>query len=319
MSLKTIPSASPFMEDILSWYRRLGRWYRRHREPIIAWTFLTPMVIYFLVFTFYPLYFLVKQSFYSWNIVSPPQYAGLKNIIKIFSSYQDWFYLKVIGRTVLYAVAILSLNIVGGFFVALVLNQDLKGKGFFRTLWYLPSVFSGAVIAFLLKVYLAGSSQGVLNMILFNFGFQPVDWIYNTFWMPLITVLFSVWQGIGFTVIFFLAGLQSIDENLYDAAKIDGANSRQLLWYITIPQLTPVLLFISVTGIVGSMQMWEVPKIMTAGGPNNMTYTLVYSIQNDAFGNLEVGMGTAQSLVLFILLLAFIGWQLNRYRKQYSV
>ena len=128
-----------------------------------------------------------------------------------------------------------------------------------------------------------------------------------------------VWQGIGFTVIFFLAGLQGIDENLYDAAKIDGAGERQLLRYITIPQMVQVLLFISVTGMIGSMQMWEVPKIITAGGPDNLTYTLVYSIQNDAFGNLEFGMGTAQSLVLFVLLLFFIGWQLSQYRKQHSI
>lgn len=137
--------------------------------------------------------------------------------------------------------------------------------------------------------------------------------------MPIIGVLFVVWQGIGFYVIFFLAGLQGIDENLYDAARIDGANNRQLLRFITIPQMVPVLLFISVTGMIGSMQMWEVPKIITAGGPDNLTYTLVYSIQNDAFGNLEFGMGTAQSLVLFALLLVFIGWQLNQYRKQYNV
>lgn len=132
-------------------------------------------------------------------------------------------------------------------------------------------------------------------------------------------VLFAVWQGIGFTVIFFLAGLQGIDENLYDAAKIDGANGRQLLWYITIPQMLPVLLFISVTGMIGSMQMWEVPKIITAGGPDNLTYTLIYSIHNDSFGALEMGLGTAQSFVLFIVLLVFIGWQLNEYRKQYGV
>lgn len=120
-------------------------------------------------------------------------------------------------------------------------------------------------------------------------------------------------------MLFFLAGLQGIDENLYDAAKIDGAHELQLLRYITIPQMAPVLLFISVTGLINSMQMWEVPRLITAGGPNQITYTLVYSIQNDAFGNLEFGLGTAQSLVLFVLLLVFIGWQLNEYRKQYNV
>lgn len=318
MSVKTIQSKSAAAEPA-SRSQRLRRWYRRNRDAVIAWSFLTPMTIYFVVMTFVPLAYLFWISFTRWNIISPPEFIGVGNFRRIFSDYQNWFYLKVIGRTFLYAVAILVLNIVGGFFVALVLNQDLRGKGLFRTMWYLPSVFSGAVIALLLRIYLAGSTQGVLNMLLFKFGIAPIDWIRSPFWMPIITVLFSAWQGIGFTVIFFLAGLQAIDENLYDAARIDGAHDFQLLRYITIPQMTPVLLFISVTGLIGSAQMWEVPKIITAGGPDNMTYTLVYSIHNDAFGALEMGMGTAQSLVLFIMLLVFIGWQLNRYRKQYNV
>ena len=319
MSQKIITGATPVIPAKMPWYLRLRRWYRRHRDTVVAWTFLGPMIVYFVVMTFVPLAFLVGISFTEWNIISPPKWVGLQNIFKVFSSNEDWFYLKVIGRTILYAIAILILNIGGGFFIALVLNQNIKGKGIYRTMWYLPAVFSGAVVALLLRIYLAGSAQGILNMVIGKFGIEPVIWIQSTFWMPIIGVLFVVWQSIGFTVIFFLAGLQGIDENLYDAAKIDGANDGQLLRYITIPQMVPVLLFISVTGMIGSMQMWEVPKIITAGGPNNLTYTLVYSIQNDAFGNLEFGLGTAQSLVLFVLLLVFIGWQLNQYRKQYQV
>ena len=319
MGLETIPRAVPLQEAQLTWLERLARWYRRRRETIIAWSFLTPMLIYFIFMTYVPLLFLFGISFTEWNIITPPRWVGLQNLKIIFSDYKNYFYLKVIGRTILYAAAILSLNIVGGFFVALVMNQNLRGKGLFRTMWYLPAVFSGAVVALLLRIYLAPSTQGVLNMVLFKFGIQPIDWYRSTTWIPIITVLFSVWQGIGFTVIFFLAGLQGIDENLYDAAKIDGANDLQVVRYITIPQMVPVLLFISVTGMIGSMQMWEVPKIITAGGPNNMTYTLIYSIHNDSFGALEMGLGTAQSLVLFVMLLIFIGWQLNQYRKQYGV
>ena len=319
MSVKIAARASTATDLGLSTSARLARWYRHHHDAILAWTFLTPMVIYFVIMTFVPLAFLFGISFTEWNIISPPKWVGLANIQKILSGFDNYFYPKVIGRTILYAIAILSLNIVGGFFVALLLNQNLKGKGIFRTMWYLPSVFSGAVVALLLRIYLAGSTTGVVNMILSKFGIQPVDWITNTTWMPIIGVLFVVWQGIGGPVLFFLAGLQGIDENLYDAARIDGADDPQLLRYITIPQMVPVLLFISVTGMIGSMQMWEVPKIITAGGPNFMTYTLVYSIQNDSFAALEMGMGTAQSLVLFLMLLVFIGWQLNQYRKQYGV
>jgi ABC-type sugar transport system permease subunit len=319
MDIKTISGDIRLAAALPARTQQLVRWYRRHREAIIAWSFLIPMLVYFVVMTYVPLAFLIGISFTEWNIITPPRWVGLQNFKVIFSDFRDWFYLKVIGRTILYAVAILALNILGGFFTALVLNQNLRLKGLFRTMWYLPAVFSGAVIALLLRIYLAPSTQGVLNMLLFNVGIGPIDWYRSTFWMPIITVLFSVWQGIGFTVIFFLAGLQGIDENLYDAGKIDGANDRQLLWYITIPQMVPVLLFISVTGMIGSMQMWEVPKIITAGGPNNLTYTLIYSIHNDSFGALEMGLGTAQSFVLFIMLLIFIGWQLHQYRKQYGV
>jgi multiple sugar transport system permease protein len=307
------------MEQTLPWQTRFQRWYRHRRESILAWSFLTPMLLYFAIMTFVPLIFLIVLSFMEWNIISPPRWIGLSNFQRIFSSSQDWFYIKVIGRTILYAVAILTLNIVGGFSIALILNQAIWGKGLFRTMWYLPAVFSGAVVALLIKIYLAGSSQGVLNMLIGKFGFERVDWIQDPFWMPVIGVIFVVWQGIGFTVIFFLAGLQGIDENLYDAAKIDGANDPQLLRYITIPQMVPMLLFISVTGMIGSMQMWEVPKIISSGGPDKMTYTLVYSIQNDAFAALEMGMGTAQSLILFLMLLVFIGWQLRNYRAQYNI
>ena len=294
-------------------------WFRRHRDAIVAWTFLTPMVAYFLIMTFVPMAFLIVVSFTRWNLISPPIFIGLKNLQVIFSSYNNWFYLKVIGRTLVYGVSILTLNVVGGFSIALLLNQNIRFKGIYRTMWYIPGVFSGAVIARLLGIYLQGSSAGIANLLIAKFGFSPIDWIRDPFWMPIITVFYSVWGGIGFPVIFFLAGLQGVDENLYDAAKIVGAGSWQLVRYITIPQMTPVLLFISVTQLIGALQMWEIPRLVTGGGPNDTTYTLVWSIQNDAFSSLQVGLANAQSLVLFVMLMGFIGWQLNNYRKQYNV
>ena len=200
-------------------------WFRRHRDAIVAYTFLTPMIVYFVIMTFVPMVFLIGVSFTRWNLISPPTFNGLKNFQVIFSSFNNWFYLKVIGRTILYGVSILTLNIVGGFSIALVLNQDLRFKGIFRTMWYVPGVFSGAVIALLLKVYLQGSSAGILNLIIGVFGFQPIDWIRDQFWMPIITVLYVVWQGIGFTVIgheispLTLKTLQCVFEPAQDRAR----------------------------------------------------------------------------------------------------
>src|SRR6185503_1188753 len=116
---------------------RIITWLRRNRDAVVAWSFLTPMIIYFSIMTFVPMAFLIGMSFMKWNLISPPTWAGLDNFKVIFSSQQNWFYLKVIGRTLLYGVVILVLNIIGGFTIALVLNQNLRFKGIFRTMWYL--------------------------------------------------------------------------------------------------------------------------------------------------------------------------------------
>jgi multiple sugar transport system permease protein len=319
MSTRTVATYPGDFEK-LPWSERFQRWYRHRRDTIIAYTFLTPMVIYFCFFTFVPLLLLIGISFTKWNLLSPPVWAGIENYLTVLSSKDNYFYFFVFLRTTGYAIAILILLVVGGMAMALLLNQQIKLKGLYRTLWYLPGIFSGAVIVWLLRIYLAGSSTGIVNNILYNIArLTPIDWVQSTLWMPVLTVLFPVWQGIGGVTIFFLAGLQSVDENLYDAAKIDGASNPQLLRYITIPQMLPIILFILVTSGIGAMQMWEIPRIMTFGGPNLTTYTLIYSIQHDAFGNLEMGLGCAQSVVLFLLLIALIGWQLNNYRKIYGV
>jgi ABC-type sugar transport system permease subunit len=301
----------------ISRLERLRRWFWHHRDAVLGWTILTPMVIYFFIFVLLPLFFLVAVSVTEWNVIMwPPKFVGLENFRKILTSAH---YRNVILRTIAYALAILALNVVGGFTIALILNQGLKGKGVFRTLWYLPGVLAGPVIAKLMRTFLSPSERGILNIMIGTFGVEPIPWYTSAFWMPIIVVLFSVWRGIGWTVVFFLSGLQSIDVNLYDAAKIDGASRWQILRYITIPQMTPILVFISVTGLISSMQMWETPLILTQGGPQNSTYTLVFSMYMDALSNLDFGVGTAQGVVLLMLLSVGIGFQLRRYYQQYVV
>jgi multiple sugar transport system permease protein len=127
-------------------------------------------------------------------------------------------------------------------------------------------------------------------------------------------VLFSVWRGVGAVVIFYLAGLQSIDPALYEAGRVDGANWSQLLRYITLPQIAPVSLFVFITQLVGSLQIWEAPLVLTFGGPNNSTRTMVYSMYSDAFGNLTMGLAAAQSIVLLIVLMTLSGINLRMMR-----
>jgi ABC-type sugar transport system permease subunit len=174
-------------------------------------------------------------------------------------------------------------------------------------------------MAQMMLVFLLPTSGGVMNMLLHTIlGMDPVLWQRSTTWMPIWVIVFTVWRGIGWTVIFFLAGLQSIDPSLYEAAKIDGANNPQLLRYITIPQMVPILLFVTVTGLIGSLQIWEAPMVLTGGGPENSTNTLVFSMYRDAFSNLDVGKGVAQAAMLLLVLTVGIGFQLRQYRRTYG-
>ena len=289
---------------------RIWRW--RHRHALLAAVILTPMFLYFFIFTWVPILVMAVLSLTEWNIVQwPPEFVGLENYIQIFT---DRYYHQVIRNTVLFGVIVLILNIVTGFTVAMLLNESIKGRAIYRTIWYLPVVISGAVLAQTLAVFLYPSKTGVLNSLLGLIGIDPVIWTRSEFWMPFWVIMFSFWRGVGAVVIFYLAGLQSIDPALYEAAKVDGASAWQLLRHITIPQIAPVTLFVFITQLVGSLQIWEAPLVLTFGGPNNSTRTLVYSMYSDAFGNLTMGLAAAESIVLLIVLMTLSGINLRMTR-----
>jgi ABC-type sugar transport system permease subunit len=168
-----------------------------------------------------------------------------------------------------------------------------------------------------LAVFLYPGETGVVNSLIGLVGLKSVIWTQSTFWMPLWVVAFSVWRGVGGVVIFFLAGLQSIDPVLYEAARVDGANRNQSFRHITIPQLAPITLFIFVTQCVGALQLWEAPLVLTFGGPDNSTRTMVYSLYSDAFGNLTMGLATAQSVILLVVLMALSATNLRVFRVKY--
>ena len=295
---------------------RLGKWLRRHRSDLTAYAILTPMMIHMAIFLLLPLVFLFVLSFAKWNIVNwPPKFAGLENYGRLIS---DPYYLHTIANTFKLGASMLAINVVGGFAVAVLLNGPIRGRWVFRTLWYLPVVLSGAVMAQVMRVFLQAGKWGVVNMLLGKlFDMEPVLWLFRADWMPVVVVLFASWRSIGWVVIFFLAGLQGVDPMLYEAARIDGANRLQLLWHITIPSLAPVFVFVSITGLIGALQMWEAPLVLTRGGPQNSTVTLVYTMYEDAFDNLMVGMGTAQAVALLLLLVVGIGFQLRFYKQYY--
>ncbi|HEV8635126.1 MAG TPA: sugar ABC transporter permease [Chloroflexota bacterium] len=289
---------------------RLWRW--RHRQSVVAFTILTPMLLYFVLFTWVPILVMAVISLTEWNVIQwPPSFVGLDNYLQIVT---DPYYHKVIRNTVLFGVIVLVLQMGTGFAIAILLNEQIRGRAIYRTIWYLPVVISGAVLAQTLAVFLYPARFGTLNSLLGLIGWEPVIWTRSEFWMPVWVILFSFWRGVGGVVIFYLAGLQSIDPALYEAAQVDGADRWQLFRHITVPQLAPVTLFIFITSLIGSLQTWEAPLVLTFGGPNNSTRVLVYSMYSDAFGNLTMGLAAAQSVLLLIVLMTLSGMNLRLLR-----
>lgn len=299
----------------LSRGERFAIWRWRHRQVLVAYAILAPMMLYFLVFTWIPIIVLAIISFTEWNVVQwPPDFVGLKNFVQIFT---DPYYHKVFGVTLTISLTVLAVNMVVGLAVAMLLNEKLRGRGAFRTIWYLPVVISGAVMAQTFAVFLYPGQSGVFNSLIALVGIPPVIWTQSTFWMPIWVIAFSVWRGVGTVVIFFLAGLQSIDPVLYEAARVDGADRWQSFRNITLPQLAPITLFVFVTQCVGALQIWEAPLVLTFGGPSNATRTIVYSLYSDAFSNLTMGLASAQSIVLLIILMALSATNLRVFRVKY--
>jgi len=293
---------------------RFAVWRWRHRQGVLAAVILVPVFAYFVLFTWAPVLVLASLSFTEWNIIQwPPTFIGFDNYVKFLT---DPFYHQVLTNTLVFGLTVLVVNVVVSFSIALMLNEKIRGRAIFRTIWYMPVIISGAVMAQTFAVFLYPGKVGVFNQVLEFFGHQPIIWTRDDVWMPIWVILFSIWRSIGVNVVFFLAGLQSVDPMLHEAARVDGANRFQGFRYITIPQIAPITLFVVVTGLVGSLQIWEAPLILTLGGPDDTTYTMVYSIYKDAFSSLAVGLASAQSVLLLVVLTILSAINLRVFRPR---
>jgi ABC-type sugar transport system permease subunit len=279
---------------------RFTRWRFRHRQAFEGWLILTPILLYFSFFFLFPLFSSLALSFTRWSGLSgSPVWVGLANYIRYFS---DPSYIQIILNTALFAVAILVIQTALAFFIALLLNEKIKGRGLFRAAWYVPTLTSAAIMAQVASVFIAPNG-GVINSVLLSLGLPPIIFYVEVGWMRVIIILFSVWRGVGGPVILYLAALQGIHPELYEAAQVDGARKRDLLRYITLPLLTPMTIFVLVTGVIGTAQIFEAVMFMSKGGPANQTNVLMLQIYQDAFANSNIGIASAGAIVLGLLLL----------------
>lgn len=295
------------------------RWffYRMWRERS-AYLFLIPGMVIFSVFTLAALIFAVYLTFHRWSIIEPDKpFVGLQN-------YQDMIhderFVQSVLNTIYFTGASIPVTMAIGLALALLLNQPIRGRAIFRTAYYLP-VITPFVVSALLWKWLYNGDFGLFNYYLLKGHIidEPLLWLSDkNLAMPAV-ILMTVWSGVGFSMVVYLAGLQSIPAQLYESAKIDGAGVVKRIWYITIPMLRPTTLFLLVIGVIGSLQVFTQIFVMTSGGPVNRTTTMVYYMYLWAFKYYDMGYASTLAFALFIMLLGFTALQLRLFRKSEAI
>lgn len=238
---------------------RWKKFKRRHRDGVAAYAILTPMLIYFLVFSILPVIFVIYLSFTEWNgMAGWPAFIGLSNYKTFFTNID---YIITLVRAGVYGFFILFFNVVIGFFIALLLNQKVRGVGLIRTIWYLPVLVPFAVVSQMMSAIL-NPVDGIVMTIMKKYMEKPIVFQESTFWMSFWIILICVWKGVGGTVIIYLAGLQSVDISLYEAARVDGANRLGLMWHVTLPSIRPITMFVLIRLPMNNVKYIIIDKII---------------------------------------------------------
>lgn len=280
-----------------------------------AYLFLAPGFIIFSVFTIAALVFAFYLTFHEWSIISPAKpFVGLDNYRLLL---KDERFAQSVINTAYFTGASVPITMAIGLGLALLLNTPIKFRAIFRTAYYLPVVTPFIVSALLWK-WLYNGEYGLFNYYLLKTHLisEPLAWLSDkNLAMPAV-ILMSIWGGVGFSMVVYLAGLQAIPNELYESAVLDGAGAWARLRYITIPMLRPTTLFLLVIGIIGSLQVFTQIFVMTSGGPVNKTTTMVYYMYKWAFVYFDAGYASTLAFALFLLLLVFTYFQLRLFRAE---
>jgi multiple sugar transport system permease protein len=284
---------------------------RGWRNVAIVGFFLLPALLPLLIFRVFPMIASVAVSLTEWNLLKPPEFVGPNNYIELIG---DQKFHKALLNTFYYMAGYLPLVLIGALTIAVLLNGKLKGVGFFRGIYFLPVVTSWVVVALLWK-WLLSPEGGIVNYLLSLVGINGPGWWTDRTWAMPSIIIASAWKDLGFNMLILLAGLQSIPEHLYEAARIDGAGRWQRLRYITLPLLTPFIFFAMVLAMIGAFQVFDQVWIMTEGGPGGATTVVMEQVVKNAFKYGLMGEASAMSWVLFAIILIFTIVQLRTQKR----
>ncbi|CUS88786.1 multiple sugar transport system permease protein [Candidatus Kryptonium thompsonii] len=261
-----------------------------------------PYVVYFLTFVAYPLVFSFILIFHRWNVATPMEFIGFKNFVRLFN---DELFFKSLFNTLVFLSIHIPLQIFIALFFAQLLNQKIKMKGFFRALYFLPVVVSGVVVTILWQQMYAYET-GLINQVLVKARLKRIPWLVSPeLAMPSIAVM-ATWKNVGFYIVIFLAGLQNIPQELYEAAEIDGASGFQKFFKITLPMLNPTVVLVVVLSTIGGFSLFIEPYIMTGGGPMDSTLSAMLYIYNQAFYFNHMGYAATLGFFFALIILAVV-------------
>jgi multiple sugar transport system permease protein len=277
--------------------RRRGSLQRK--EAIAGILLASPWILGFLFFIAGPMVASVVLSLMRWDLLTPPKWTGLSNYGKLL--FDDPLVYQALKVTTIYAFSSVPLQVILGLLLAILLNQKIKLLSVFRSVYYLPSVIGGIAVAVMWR-WIFGTRFGLLNAFLSYAGIEGPSWLGDAKWVLVSFVIMSLW-GMGGSMLIYLGGLQGIPSALYDAADVDGAGTWAKFIHVTIPMMTPVIFFNMIMGIIGSLQQFVLPFMMTGGGPHDSSLFFVLYLYRNAFQFFQMGYASALAWVLFVYIM----------------
>jgi multiple sugar transport system permease protein len=274
---------------------------RAKRDVISGYLFLSPALILFVLFFLLPIAAIIYLSFTQYNIINPPKLIGIGNYTKFF---HDPSIGNVFKNTIKFVGILVPLHVVGGLLLALGVNREMPAamKYLYRTVIYFPYLVTTAAVA-VAWMYILDENFGVLNYFLGKLQIDRISWLNSSFWVFVAVAIFSLWKFVGQPFVYYLIGLQNVPKDLVEAAEIDGANRVQTFFHITLPMLSPTVFFVVLTTMIGAIQIFDEPYIITKGGPGDASRTINLYIYQLAYTYNDLGYASTVAFSLFILIL----------------
>lgn len=273
-----------------------------NRKKILPYLLVSPYVVHFMMFVAFPVGFSIVLTFHKWNIISPMEFTGLNNYIRLFN---DKTFLKSMGNTIIFLLIHIPLQIIFALFLAEILNQKIKLRGVFRGAFFLPVIVSGVVVTILWQ-QLYGYDTGLLNRLLIMIGLDKVGWLTEPNIAMASIAVMATWKNVGLYIVLFLVGLQTVPTQYYEAADLEGATHFQKFFKITLPMINPTIFMVMILSTIGGFSLFIEPYIMTGGGPLNSTVSAVLYIYKQGFFYYHMGYAATLGLFFAFIILAVI-------------